>query len=209
MRGRCSRAVPQTASRYSCLLANLFKRQYSVLAVDELRDNDEFLYAFDLIELHGEALRREPLEQRKVDVNCRAAMRVNRIGPVGDQASVGGVEAERVDRGQTVLCRESDDQRDEEIANPLNVTIRPPFNPATKAVTARSILRGSRTSTALSSTPQRRRHGLWPRPDVTGWGRAGVCLASDHRWSRSVLVNALTSRSFSLRHGRVAIVSAV
>jgi hypothetical protein len=111
MRGRCSRAVPQTASRYSCLLANLFERQYSVLAVDELRDNDVFLYAFDLIELHGEGLRREPLEQRKVDANCRAAMRVNRIGPVGDQASVGGVEAERVDRGQTVLCRESDDQR--------------------------------------------------------------------------------------------------
>jgi bifunctional non-homologous end joining protein LigD len=29
------------------------------------RDNDVFLYAFDLIELHGKDLRREPLEQRK------------------------------------------------------------------------------------------------------------------------------------------------
>jgi bifunctional non-homologous end joining protein LigD len=33
------------------------------------RDNDVFLYAFDLIELDGEDLRRQPLEQRKVELH--------------------------------------------------------------------------------------------------------------------------------------------
>jgi hypothetical protein len=40
-------------------------------------------------------------------------------------------------------------------------------------------------------------------------GHAGVWLVSDHRWSRSILVNALTSRTCSLSHRRVAIISAV
>jgi hypothetical protein len=34
-----------------------------------------------------------------------------------------------------------------------------------------------------------------------GLGHAGVCLASDQRWSRSVLVNALTVFSLSHRRG--------
>ena len=33
------------------------------------RDNDVFLYAFDLIELDGEDLRREPLELRKAELH--------------------------------------------------------------------------------------------------------------------------------------------
>jgi hypothetical protein len=37
-----------------------------------------------------------------VDISRRAPMRVDRIGPVGDQASVGGVEPERLHCGQSV-----------------------------------------------------------------------------------------------------------
>jgi hypothetical protein len=40
-------------------------------------------------------------------------------------------------------------------------------------------------------------------------GGEGGLRHRDHGWSRSVLVNALTSRIFSLSHRRVAIVSAV
>jgi bifunctional non-homologous end joining protein LigD len=39
-----------------------------VLLRHRQRDNDVFLYAFDLIELGGEDLRRDPLEQRKVEL---------------------------------------------------------------------------------------------------------------------------------------------
>jgi ATP-dependent DNA ligase len=38
------------------------------LLLHRKRDDHVFLYAFDLIELDGEDLRREPLEQRKVDL---------------------------------------------------------------------------------------------------------------------------------------------
>ena len=38
------------------------------LLLHRKRDDHVFLYAFDLIELRGKDLRREPLEQRKVDL---------------------------------------------------------------------------------------------------------------------------------------------
>jgi len=38
------------------------------LLLHRKRDDQVFLYAFDLIELGGEDLRREPLEQRKVEL---------------------------------------------------------------------------------------------------------------------------------------------
>jgi hypothetical protein len=64
--------------------------------------------------------------------------------------------------------------------------------------------------------PGGRKDGDWRSSSPTKPARSGSRLGGegglrhcDHGWSRSVLVNALTSRIFSLSHRRVAIVSAV
>ena len=45
-----------------------------------------------------------------IDVACRAAVLVDEIGPIGDQAAGGDEEAFVVDRGQLVPGRKRDDQ---------------------------------------------------------------------------------------------------
>ena len=66
------------------------------------------------------------------------------------------------------------------------ITIRPPFGPRANAVTARSISPASRRLIGLSSTPERRRHGLdhgplsepsWASPDPGRQPRASRCGA--------------------------------
>ena len=59
--------------------------------------------------LHRQVSRLLALEDA-VDVASRAPELVGEIGPVGDQAADGGVEAAGVDAGQLVLGRQPDDQ---------------------------------------------------------------------------------------------------
>src|SRR5262245_58810687 len=61
--------------------------------------------------LHGE-VSRFLAPQDAIDVAGRAAVRVDRVGPVGDQAARSGIEAERVDRRQA----EPGSQRDDQVA---------------------------------------------------------------------------------------------
>jgi hypothetical protein len=73
-----------------------------------------------------------------IDISGCAAVLVNDISSVGDQAAGGGEEVVVVDRRQFVPGRKCNDQ----IAMSCNqwaVTIRPPFAERAKAETARSI----------------------------------------------------------------------
>ena len=57
------------------------ERGLALLHVLRRRDNeaDAFLYAFDLLELDGNDLRREPLEVRKQTLACCSSMPISRI----------------------------------------------------------------------------------------------------------------------------------
>ena len=86
---------------------------------------------------------------------------------------------------------ERDDQSAVNRTNALAVTISPLFGTAANVVTARSISPSSRTSTGLTSTAERRRHGLDCAEQPGPGGRGGVANDAHPRHARRDLFEQL------------------
>ena len=72
-----------------------------------------------------------------------------------------------------------------------DVTIRPPFEARANAVMARSISAASRTSIGLTSTPERRRHGLDYGELADPGGIGGIAQDGRSRHARRDLLEQL------------------
>ena len=86
-----------------------------------------------------------------VDVARRAAIQIDAVRPIGEQAAGSNERAIEVDRWELVPRRKRNDQIARN-AGPPAVKIKPPFGDRAKALTARSISLASRLLNELTST---------------------------------------------------------
>ena len=111
--------------------------------------DDEFVFGRRLHRQIGGILALE----NSIDIAGGAPELVDEIGPIGDQAAAGDVEAGVEDRRQPVPERQRDDQLAMDRRRRAPVTIRPPLGSCANAVMSRSISPASRRSIGRNSTP--------------------------------------------------------
>jgi hypothetical protein len=105
--------------------------------------------------------------QNAIDVSSGAAILIEVVRPIADQAASTYKVAERVDRGQIVPRRKLSNQFGMVCTQSLAVTTSPPFGSRANAAMACSTSLASRISIALSSIPT----GA-PQPELRQTGRS-------------------------------------